>query len=79
MTSDRREPVSDAQIDAAAEAWARAEEDDLAKAWGQGILDAAAFPHAKRGAGKDPVLDLLEKAHQARTRSEEPRDDDAGL
>jgi hypothetical protein len=66
MSEDRREPVSDAQIDAAAEAWARAEEDDLALAWGQGILDATAG-HAKGRADEDrALLDAIGRATKAK-------------
>ncbi len=69
MTSDRREP-SDDQIDAVIERMAREENDELARAWGQHILDATAFPHAKRGANEDPLLEVLRRAHQTKAGEE---------
>ncbi len=68
MTSDR-EP-GDAQIDAWVERLAREEHDELERAHGQHILDATAFPHAKRGANEDPLLEVLRRAHQAKAGEE---------
>jgi hypothetical protein len=42
------------------------EEDNLARAHGQHILDAVAARDARLESGEDPVLDLLRQAHKSR-------------
>jgi hypothetical protein len=68
MAEDRRDTagISDAQIDAAAEAWARAEEDDLAKAWGQSVLDAARDAIQGRADEDRALLDAIERGRKAK-------------
>ncbi len=71
MAEDRIEPVSDAQIDAAVERWGREEEDELAKAWGQGILDAARDGLQGRVDEDRALLDAIERASEAVDKGEE--------
>jgi hypothetical protein len=67
MSEDRRDTagISDAQIDAAAEAWARAENDDLAKAWGQGLLESIEDATQGRVDEDRALLDAIERGRKA--------------
>jgi hypothetical protein len=65
MTSDRREP-SDDQIDAVIERMAREENDELARAWGQGILDAATNAMQGRADEDRALLDAIGRASAAK-------------
>jgi hypothetical protein len=73
MAEDRIEPgISDDQLDAWVEGLAREEEDELARAWGRHILDAAASPYAKGRIDEDQaLLDALGQARLEATESEE--------
>jgi hypothetical protein len=55
-------------LDAILERVAREEQEDLERAHGQFLLDIAAAARERRG--KDPLLEVLQKAHQ-------PKPDDA--
>ncbi len=64
MTSDRREP-SDDQIDAVIERMAREENDELARAWGQGILDVATNAIQGRADEDRSLLDAIGRASES--------------
>ncbi len=68
MAEDRRDTagISDAQIDAWVEGLANEENDVLARAWGQGILDAARDGLQGRVDEDRSLLDAIGRAHKAK-------------
>ena len=57
-------------IDAMASRLAREEQDDIDRAAGQFILDAAADARERQGRAGDALLEALQRAHQAQVEAD---------